>query len=732
MKIFRNNVWNKKQSQNIPQRVKWSYWNICFTIPEGIVCFNAMTGAVVLMDEWEYNKVKDSDYCNDEKYFHLGLYSDANINEYSEWIDAYKKGKNDESFLDLTFLTSRQCQFRCTYCFEGDKPKKNLTDKTIEYIQRFIERRKGSFHKLQVYWFGGEPLIGFEKITKLSAFLVKFCDDNKIQYDSSITTNGYALSFEKCMTLVNICRITRFVITVDGTEEVHNKRRPLQNGKGTFSTIWQNIHWLIESGANIVFRITIDKDNVDNIPLLLEKIANSTIAGKVNIVFARTFEILNTPDELSTKVYTEQEFAPIEMQLIDYAHQLGIMEYRLPHRAPLGGCLRKGDITIGTDGEIYKCLDTIGEMKWVTGNISDIDLVPQPKWYTDYLNWTPDDSKQCQNCKLQPLCSGGCPHNAMFSDKKHGSVLQCPDWKPNYQKQIGRYIKECIKRKEYEEANQFEKIIGFVQDGKVLCKTDIGEECIDLELDPLIAERTKMYKKEFHPISHEHFNTQIEVVCEDCILVAKHYMQEYGSAAILNNASQNYPCGSVRNGYGGQEEHLCLTSDYYRSLLQFNRERPYYDRFVKINHKEGYPLDDNFGGVYSPNVTFFREKISSTEYKCVKPWRASIIAVPGINMPDCYEKEGKLWIKDNFVQMIRNRIRTIFRIAIDNKEVNLVLGAWGCGAYRNPSWHIATLFKEILNESEFKNTFNHIAFAILDNSSSNSSSNYLIFKQIFT
>ena len=151
---------------------------------------------------------------------------------------------------------------------------------------------------------------------------------------------------------------------------------------------------------------------------------------------------MNTPEDLTSKVFSEREFAPVELELIDYAHSLGLMNYRLPHKAPLGGCLRKGDITIGTDGEIYKCLDTIGEMKWVTGFIDRIDSEPQPQWYKDYLNWTPDDSNQCRRCKLQPLCSGGCPHNAMFSDKMHGSVLQCPDWKLNYRNQVERYINE--------------------------------------------------------------------------------------------------------------------------------------------------------------------------------------------------------------------------------------------------------------------------------------------------
>lgn len=449
MKIFRNNIWENHLQSVVPNEVKWSYWNDCFSIPDGEVCFNVMTGSLVLMSNSEYENLLKAKECTN-KLWELGLYADVKKDEYREWLNTYREGKNDESFLDLTFLTSRQCQFKCTYCFEGLKPKKDLTDETISHIKSFLEKRKGSFQKLQVYWFGGEPLIGYNKIITLSDYITHFCDNNGIEYDSSITTNGYALTRERCEELVKSCRISRYVITVDGTEEVHNQRRPLLSGKGTFKTIWQNIHWLVDFGAHVVFRITIDKENADNIPLLLDKIAQSGFAGKVSIALARTFEILNTPEDLGSKVFSEREFAPVEMKLIDYAHSLGLMNYRLPHKAPLGGCLRKGDITIGTDGEIYKCLDTIGEMKWVTGSIDKIDSEPQPQWYKDYLNWTPDDSNQCRGCKLQPLCSGGCPHNAMFSDKMHGSVLQCPDWKPNYRHQIERYIKDKIEKNEFE------------------------------------------------------------------------------------------------------------------------------------------------------------------------------------------------------------------------------------------------------------------------------------------
>ena len=62
----------------------------------------------------------------------------------------------------------------------------------------------------------------------------------------------------------------------------------------------------------------------------------------------------------------------------------------------------------------------------------------------------------------------------------------------------------------------------------------------------------------------------------------------------------------------------------------------------------------------------------------------------------------------------KNKIRTIYRIALDNNHDSIVLGAFGCGVYNLKSEEVSKLFKEILEETEFKNKFKVIAFAIYE------------------
>jgi len=70
------------------------------------------------------------------------------------------------------------------------------------------------------------------------------------------------------------------------------------------------------------------------------------------------------------------------------------------------------------------------------------------------------------------------------------------------------------------------------------------------------------------------------------------------------------------------------------------------------------------------------------------------------------------WLDDDEIIITKNKIRTIFRIALENGNDSLVLGAFGCGAFRNPPVQIARLFHDIINENEFNNRFKKIVFAI--------------------
>lgn len=114
--------------------------------------------------------------------------------------------------------------------------------------------------------------------------------------------------------------------------------------------------------------------------------------------------------------------------------------------------------------------------------------------------------------------------------------------------------------------------------------------------------------------------------------------------------------------------------------------------------------------------------------KCSK---LSFVAVPAIKDPVLiYNK-----LSETDTKITMNKIRTIFRIALQNNHNAIVLGAFGCGIFHNPPKDIAKCFDIVINEKEFKNAFEKIVFAILEDCCSNNkhniSGNFLPFKKQF-
>lgn len=211
--------------------------------------------------------------------------------------------------------------------------------------------------------------------------------------------------------------------------------------------------------------------------------------------------------------------------------------------------------------------------------------------------------------------------------------------------------------------------------------------------------------------------TIVEVQNIDCLYAGAQLKERGYNPAVLNMASRRNPGGGVVTGAGAQEETLFRRTNLFRSLYQFAPFAGMYG--IKTSHYQ-YPLDRNFGGVYTPEAIYFRESEQKGYALLDNPVSLSFITVAGMNRPDL-TAEGM--IADHHVEPIKNKIRTIFRIGLAHGHDSLVLGALGCGAFRNPPRHVARLFHEVMDELEFKNKYRCIVFAILDDHNAHQSHN---------
>lgn len=194
--------------------------------------------------------------------------------------------------------------------------------------------------------------------------------------------------------------------------------------------------------------------------------------------------------------------------------------------------------------------------------------------------------------------------------------------------------------------------------------------------------------------------TMVTVMEETTLNAARQLARQYHRIAILNFANAVHPGGGVVNGAVAQEESLCRSSNLYPCLTK----PEVYDNFYMYNHsRDGYYSDRL---IYTENVTVFktddRIPVYTDDWFCV-----DVITCPAPNL-NCLPRLDVHRLRKIF----ENRIRNIFAVAESYGVEALVLGAFGCGAFRNPPELVAKAFEHQIYEGDYKNTFREIVFAI--------------------
>ncbi|KAI1748483.1 hypothetical protein F4782DRAFT_353885 [Xylaria castorea] len=179
--------------------------------------------------------------------------------------------------------------------------------------------------------------------------------------------------------------------------------------------------------------------------------------------------------------------------------------------------------------------------------------------------------------------------------------------------------------------------------------------------------------------------------------------------AAINLASDKNPGGGWLSGAMAQEEALC-----YRSSLALSLHKPYYPWTPTT-------------GLYTRDVVIVRSSMSAGHKLLVPQTPAmqlpvvSVISVAAIRRPTIH----KIFENGQYHQSIfkypadrdltKNKMRLVLRLAAGQKHELLVLGAMGCGAFRNPPEEIAQCWSEVLGEVEFRGGWwREIWFAVLD------------------
>ncbi len=210
------------------------------------------------------------------------------------------------------------------------------------------------------------------------------------------------------------------------------------------------------------------------------------------------------------------------------------------------------------------------------------------------------------------------------------------------------------------------------------------------------------------------------LVVPDSTFAAAQKNIRYGKTAVLNFANPQYPGGGTSKGAVAQEECLCRCSNLYLCLSAPNIFEDYYFYHKKYtNHL----FSDRL--IYTKDVVVFKDE---SEVPALLP-RDEWFFVDVITCAAPYI--AKINIDNTSLKsLFKSRIKNIFEAAIDNKVEVIILGAFGCGAFKNPPEVVAEAFHEVIDENGYADNFRKIVFAIKCNP--NNTKNLDVFQEEFS
>jgi uncharacterized protein len=337
-------------------------------------------------------------------------------NEYRQFQQMFGNQHYRSDALELILMPSEDCNFRCTYCYE-DFARGTMVQEVREGIKNLVRRRIKKLNRLNISWFGGEPLYGWEAVKDLAPFFIEIADQHEVPFGSNMTTNGYLLTPEVADQLF-AWRIRNFQITLDGLPEHHNHSRPGRDGSPTFERILDNLKSLAhrDEEFQVRLRINFDQVNAGSLPKFMELLAEEFRDDPRYTIALHAIGKWGGPNDANLDVCGAEDSSRIRHDLMAEAKRQGLSLTSLRDTLQVGSqvcyAARPYNFLIGATGKVMKCTIVLDKDDYnVVGRITpagDLELDDDRM-----ALWTEpafEQDSQCRRCVMLPTCQGlHCP-----------------------------------------------------------------------------------------------------------------------------------------------------------------------------------------------------------------------------------------------------------------------------------------------------------------------------------
>jgi len=312
---------------------------------------------------------------------------------------------------------AHECNLNCKYCyadagsFGGNRSfmSREVMTKAID----FTFANSGDSKKINIGFFGGEPLLNFALIRDAVEYAKKQEDRTNKKVTFSLASNGILLT-PQIMDFIHQENFS-LLFSLDGPKDIHNQMRRFANGKSTHSIILKNLRkYLQHYSQNFTVRGTFTRTtpNFSKQVLFLNKQRFKSISVEPVQLDVANPHSISTDGEINRIMYEYDKLADIYLNrfckdepilFFHFDTYLKKLLYPQPTHTECGA--GGGYVAITPDGRIFPCFEAVVEGENCIGHIdSGFDRRKRKIFQRMHV----DAKKECRECWIKYACGGGC------------------------------------------------------------------------------------------------------------------------------------------------------------------------------------------------------------------------------------------------------------------------------------------------------------------------------------
>lgn len=392
--------------------MKRSKYNCILQDNTGMVIYNAATDQLVALTPQLANIFNEGKAAPEkikaqhaELYDHLlqkGIFVCDDADETEAYIRKREEYERSSGEYTITINPTLACNMSCWYCYESHKNMPAMSADVKQSVLLLIDKllADNKLKKLNLSFFGGEPLLYFDKV------VVDIINHAKMQckaFDAKLsihfTTNAYLLTDNVLKQLEGLD--VSFQITIDGGKQVHDSVRKTKGGEPTYARIVEHIHQTLSHGFPVGVRFNYTAKSIPSFIDVVKDFSHLQQEQKqlVNFTFQRVWQ-----DNEGDADQVGQQVEHIERAF----EQAGLFvnnakSYIVPY------CYADGVNTavVNYNGDLFKCTARDFAPKSKEGTLAADGTLRWNERLRKRMSIR-HGSDTCLQCCIYPICHGGC------------------------------------------------------------------------------------------------------------------------------------------------------------------------------------------------------------------------------------------------------------------------------------------------------------------------------------